>query len=90
VPYPTGRPRAAGVPPEVAGTLQGKGVKIVRTAYRSPWQNGMAERWVLSVRQVLLNSVASWVSATFADCWPTAFAIATRIGVILGWRRTVR
>jgi len=33
------------------------GVKIVRTAYRSPWQNGTAERWVLSVRQDLLNNV---------------------------------
>jgi len=33
------------------------GVKIVRTAYRSPWQNGVAERWVLSVRQDLLNNM---------------------------------
>jgi putative transposase len=26
-----------------------------RTAFRSPWQNGMAERWVGSVRQELLD-----------------------------------
>jgi transposase InsO family protein len=42
---------------EVIRTLQGMGVKIVRTAYRSPWQNGVAERWVLSVRRDLLDHV---------------------------------
>jgi putative transposase len=29
----------------------------VRTAFRSPWQNGVAERWVGSCRQDLLNHV---------------------------------
>jgi transposase InsO family protein len=33
------------------------GVKVVRTAFRSPWQNGIAERWVLSARQDLLDHV---------------------------------
>ena len=42
---------------EVVRTLRGMGVKTVRTAYRSPWQNGIAERWVLSARQDLLNHV---------------------------------
>ncbi len=28
-----------------------------RTAYRSPWQNGTAERWVASARQELLDHV---------------------------------
>lgn len=42
---------------EVIRTLKAMGVKIVRTAYRSPWQNGIAERWVLSVRQDLLNNI---------------------------------
>ena len=42
---------------KVIRTLKGMGVKIVRTAYRSPWQNGVAERWVLSVRQDLLNNM---------------------------------
>ena len=42
---------------DVVRTLNGMGVRIVRTAYRSPWQNGIAERWVLSVRQDLLNHV---------------------------------
>ena len=42
---------------DVIRTLKAMGVKIDRTAYRSPWQNGVAERWVLSVRQDLLNNV---------------------------------
>jgi putative transposase len=29
----------------------------VRTAYRSPWQNGVAERWVGSCRRDLLDHV---------------------------------
>ena len=29
----------------------------IRTAFRSPWQNGIAERWVGSVRQDLLDHV---------------------------------
>ena len=32
-------------------------MKLVRTAWRSPWQNGVAERWVSSVRAELLNHV---------------------------------
>ena len=42
---------------EVVRTLKGMGVEVVRTAYRSPWQNGVAERWVQSVRQDLLDHV---------------------------------
>jgi len=41
--------------PEVIRTIKGMGTKTVRTAYRSPWQNGVAERWVLSVRRELLD-----------------------------------
>ena len=33
------------------------GSQPVRTAFRSPWQNGIAERWVASVRRDLLNHV---------------------------------
>ncbi len=29
----------------------------VRTSYRSPWQNGVAERWIGSCRRELLNHV---------------------------------
>ena len=37
--------------------LNSWGVKTVRTAWRSPWQNGVAERWVSSVRAELLDHV---------------------------------
>jgi hypothetical protein len=33
------------------------GLQPVRTAFRSPWQNGIAERWVGSVRRGLLGHV---------------------------------
>ena len=33
------------------------GAKPTRTAYRSPWQNGVAERWIGSVRRELLDHV---------------------------------
>ena len=41
----------------VPGQLESWGVKLVRTAWRSPWQNGVAERWVSSVRAELLTHV---------------------------------
>lgn len=37
--------------------LKDMGVKIVRTAYRAPWQNPSAERWVLSCRREILDHV---------------------------------
>lgn len=33
------------------------GLKTVRTSFRSPWQNGIAERWVGSCRRDLLDHV---------------------------------
>jgi putative transposase len=33
------------------------GTNPVRTAFRSPWQNGVAERWIGSVRRDLLDHV---------------------------------
>ena len=41
----------------VPDTLRAWGVKPVRISPRSPWQNGVAERWVLSVRCELLDHV---------------------------------
>jgi putative transposase len=42
---------------EVISTVQHNGTEPVRTAFRSPWQNGVAERWVGSVRRDLLDHV---------------------------------
>jgi len=42
---------------EVVSTVRQYGAEPVRTAIRSPWQNGIAERWVGSVRRELLEHV---------------------------------
>jgi putative transposase len=42
---------------EVRQFLDSAGVSAVRTSYRSPWQNGVAERWVRSFRNDLLDHV---------------------------------
>ncbi len=41
----------------VTETLKFFRIEPVRTSYRSPWQNGTAERWIGSVRRELLNHV---------------------------------
>ena len=33
------------------------GIKPIRTSYRSPWQSGIAERWVGSCRRDILDHV---------------------------------
>jgi putative transposase len=42
---------------EVVGFLRASGIKPVRTSVRSPWQNGIAERWVGSIRTEMLDHV---------------------------------
>ena len=39
---------------DVVSTLTAMGGQAIRTAFRSPWQNGIAERWVGSVRREYL------------------------------------
>ena len=41
----------------VVSFAKGMGSEPVRTAFRSPWQNGVAERWVGSCRRDLLDHV---------------------------------
>ncbi len=41
----------------VVGFIKAMGTKPVRTSYRSPWQNGTAERWIASCRRKLLEHV---------------------------------
>ncbi|MCP4143553.1 MAG: transposase family protein, partial [Chloroflexi bacterium] len=43
--------RGTNFSPLVRETLKGLGIESVRTSYRSPWQNGIAERWVGSCRR---------------------------------------
>ena len=42
---------------DVIASAQDMGRQPVRTAFRSPWQNGVAERWVGSCRRDLLDHV---------------------------------
>lgn len=42
---------------EVVGFLRATGLRAKRTSIRSPWQNGIAERWVGSCRGELLDHV---------------------------------
>ncbi len=42
---------------EVVRAIKSFGIEPSRTAWRSPWQNGTAERWVLSARREMLDSV---------------------------------
>ena len=41
----------------VTSTVRALGIDPKRTAYRSPWQNGVAERWIGSCRRELLDRV---------------------------------
>ena len=43
--------------PRVVDTVRAMGIKPCRIAYRSPWQNGVAERWIGSCRRELLTYV---------------------------------
>ena len=43
--------------PEVIVLLESSGVHAVRTSIRSPWQNGVAERWVGSARRECFDDV---------------------------------
>ncbi len=45
---------------KVAEAIGCLGLEAKRTAYRSPWQNGTAERWVGSARRELLDHVIVW------------------------------
>ena len=42
---------------EVFEFLEESGIRPIRTTARSPWQNGIAERWVGSARRELLDHV---------------------------------
>ena len=49
--------RAANFNEEVVSTIKSFGIQSKRTSFRSPWQNGVAERWVGNCRRDLLDHV---------------------------------
>jgi len=52
--------RATNFEGEVVETMKGFGITPKRTSFRSPWQNGVAERWVGNCRRDLLDHVIVW------------------------------
>jgi len=40
--------------------ISGLGLEQIRTAFRSPWQNGFAERWIASLRRDCLDHVIAF------------------------------
>jgi putative transposase len=49
--------RGTNFDPEVINTVKSFGIHPKRTSFRSPWQNGVAERWVRTCRRDLLDHV---------------------------------
>ena len=49
--------RGANFNEEVTDTLKSFGIQPKRTSFRSPWQNGVAERWAGSCRRDLMDQV---------------------------------
>ena len=45
---------------DVTAFLQATGLEPKRTSVQAPWQNGIAERWVGSVRREILDHVIAW------------------------------
>jgi len=45
---------------EVGMAVRSLGVRPVRTSFESPWQNGIAERWIESCRHDLLDDVIAF------------------------------
>jgi transposase InsO family protein len=50
---------------EVIDTLRSFGIQLKRTSLRSPWQNGVAERWVGTCRRDLLDQLIIFERAAF-------------------------
>jgi putative transposase len=75
--------RATNFDDEVVETMKTFGIIPKRTSFRSPWQNGVAERWVGNCRRDLLDHVIvckhSETHHHYRDyivltCWPTLHA----------------
>jgi putative transposase len=49
--------RGANFNQEVIDTVKSFGIEPKRTSFRSPWQNGVAERWIGNCRRDMLDHV---------------------------------
>lgn len=83
---------------QVVATVKSFGIDPTRTAWKSPWQNGVAERWIGSVRRELLDHVvvfnerhlrrllAEYVAYHHDDCTHLGLGKATPGGRAIGRR----
>ena len=62
----------------------------IRTSFKSPWQNGVAERWVGSCRRDLLNHVIALMNVTCDDFLPSTCLITTMTGLIWACRKKLQ
>jgi len=65
--------RAAKFSEDVLEFLLASGVIPMRTAVHSPWQNGIAERWVGSVRREMVDHVIPLSEAPFDSQGPCGY-----------------
>jgi transposase InsO family protein len=63
--------RAANFNEKVISTVKSFGIQPKRSSFRSPWQNGIAERWVGNCRRDLLNQSS--------DCHAQARGLASSL-----------
>ena len=62
---------------EVVRALTHLGVEPVRTGFRSPWHNGVAERWVGTCRRELLDHVILLNEITFGGYYVSSLRTTT-------------
>jgi transposase InsO family protein len=75
---------------QVVSTVKSFGNAPTRTAYRSPWQNGVAERWVGSVRRELLDQSSFAMHTICGGCSASTSPTITTTARILGSTRRPR
>jgi transposase InsO family protein len=72
---------------EVIDTIKSFGIKPKRTSFRSPWQNGVAERWVGNCRRDLLDHVIVLNERHLKRLMTSTSATTTMTGHISHWRK---
>jgi putative transposase len=67
---------------EVGAALRSMQITCLQTSIQSPWQNGVAERWVRSCRRDLLDYILALNERHPKSCFPITFTTITRIARI--------
>ena len=75
---------------QVLVSVENMSIKPVRTAFRSPWQNGVAERWVESCRRDVMDHVLVLNERHARRLLADTSGTITKIALTMPWRRTRR